>query len=296
MTLQKGGVQTPEVQNALKMLMEIPQRDWKGLYRWFLGLPLMRHWIGDRQALQLVVEGFEVLQKPWESTLEVLRDDLKYDNLGGYRPTIAEMANEVLLLKYRELIRLMEDARTGTIYGNCFDGYPLISASHGTGTNSGTAALTASALDDAIDAMKAQHDVTNTDDRLLINPTHLWYHPALRSTVRDILDMDLVASAGTSTTHTDTTIRNPHYKALEPIELPMGSSYTAYWGLFADRPGSELGPVLWQYDPAGGDFTSLDSPNDMPNFMRRQLLFGTEMWGAIAPGFPQFVWGSNGTT
>jgi phage major head subunit gpT-like protein len=297
-TLQSGGVQTPEVQEALKLLMEIPEADWKGLYRWFLGLPIMRQWIGDRQAVEVQAEGFEVIHKPYEATLQVLRDDLKFDKLGGYRPVIAEMANELMLLKFRELVRFMEDARAGTVYGNAFDGYPLISASHPTGSNLGTAALAAASLSAAIVAMKQQADPT-TGDRLLVRPTHLWYHPDLAETVDGILNSELVIESlatGGTTDYVGGPVKNVHYKKLLPLEIPMGSSYAAYWGLFADRPGSELGPILWQYDPAGGDFEALDSPDAERNFMRRELLFGTESWGAIAAGFPQFIWGSDGTT
>lgn len=299
-TTQSGGAQTPEVAMAITaMLMQVPEPDWKGLYRWFTGLPIMRQWIGDRQAVELAADGFEVIHKPYESTLKVLRDDIKFDKLGGYRPAIQEMANEVTLLKFRELIRLIEDARSGTTYGNCFDGYPLISASHTTGTNLGTAALTHAALAAAKAAMVAQHDTVNTDDRLLVRPTHLWYHDALQSTVDEILGNEYVvqslATGGTSD-YVGGAVKNVHYKSLTPLPLPLGSGYTAYWGLLAVRPGGGLGPILWQYDPSGGDFIAMDQATAEPNFMRRELFFGTEAWGAIAPGFPQYIWGSDGTT
>ncbi|HHE72219.1 MAG TPA: hypothetical protein ENL34_08085 [Chloroflexi bacterium] len=294
-TLQAGGVQTPSVQAAMTMLMEIPQTDWKGLYRWFLGLPIMRHWIGDRQAQQLEADGFEVVHKPWEATLSVLRDDLMFDKLGGYRPAIANMASERELLPYRQLLEVMKDMRAGTAFGNCFDGYPLISASHPTGTNLGTAALTHASLDDAILAMRSQTDVT-VGDSLLIEPTHLWYHQSLQATVTAILDRRQMSIDGITST-SDVVVDNDHYKLLKPIALPLGSGKGAWWGLYSERVGQDQpGPILWQYLPGGDNFVALDSDTDIQNFMRRELLFGTEKWGAAAPGFPQFIWASDGTT
>jgi hypothetical protein len=147
--------------------------------------------------------------------------------------------------------------------------------------------------------MRAQHDTVNTQDRLLIEPTHLWYHDGLQNTVDEILDPVLTVKglsvAGTVTDYVGGSGTNLMYKKLIPVPLPLNSASALHWGLFAARPGGGLGPVLWQYDPTGGNFRSLDADNDEPNFMRRELFYGTEMWGAIAPGFPQFIWGSTGT-
>ncbi len=288
----------PDVDLAIAtMLMQFSEPEWKALYRWFLGLPIMRQWIGDRQAVELAADGFEVIHRPYEATLIVLEDDIRFDKLRGYKPAINNLANELKLLKFREMLKLIEDARLGTTYGNCFDGFPLISASHTTGTNTGTAALAHASLDAAIAAMGAQHDVLNTDDRLMIRPKYLWYHDALQSTVEDILDTTVVANVGTSTTHPDVAISNKHHKRLIPLPLPLGAAFAAYWGLLAERPSADtMGPILWQYTPDGGSFEAMDQPDNEPMFMRREMLFGISAWGAIAPGFPQYIWGSDGTT
>lgn len=294
----KGGdAQVDAAVNAL--LMQVPESDWKGLYRWFLGLPIMRHWVGDRQASELNADGFELVHKPYEATIKVMADDIKFDRLGGYKPAIATLANEVKLLKFRELVKVMEDARVGTVYGNCYDGYPLISASHTTGSNTGTAALAAASLEASIAAMIAQHDVTNTDDRLLIRPKYLWYHDALQATVEKLIDrefvVDLLATGGTAD-YVGGAVSNIHYKKLIPLPLPMGSSYVRYWGLLAERQADMVGPLIWQYDPAGGSFDAMDQSDDEPLFMRREIFYGVSAWGAMGPGFPQYIWGSDGTT
>lgn len=292
-SLQSGGL--PAVaQRAMGMVMEIGEPDFTGIYRWFEGVPILRHWIGDRQAKQLMAEGFQVNQKPFESTLKVMRDDIKFDKLGGYKPAIMRMANELKLTPYRRMLEVLKDGFAGATYLG-FDGKPLFSNTHGFGDNDlGTIALTHANLDTAIVAMRNHADV-ETSDSLLIEPTHLWYHQDLAPTAESILDLDFVASFGTSTTHTDTSIRNKHHNKLQHLPLPLGAGKTTWWGLAALEQGNPLRPILWQYDPKGGDFVALDRAEDERNFMRRELLYGTELWGAEAVGFPMYISGSQGS-
>ncbi len=74
-TLQSG----PEPQAlalAKQLAMWIPSNKRVITYRWFLGVPQLREWIGDRIAHELETEGYEVRQKTFESTLKVFRDDI----------------------------------------------------------------------------------------------------------------------------------------------------------------------------------------------------------------------------
>lgn len=284
-TLQYMTALPADIQNAMLAVMSIPEPDFKGLYRWFEGLPIMRKWVGDRKAKQLRAEGFEVLQEPYESTLTVLRDDIKFDKLGGYRPAIQRMAQELVLLPYRRMLHLMQDAFGDVGTFTCFDGLPLFSDTHATGDNNGgTIAFSDANLDVAKTAMRNFVDPTNGDS-LFIEPTHIWFHNDLQSSVEDVIDVNPLASGA----------GNKHYKSLEKVKLYLGAGKTTWWGLFSIPPGDPLRPILWQFDPAGGQFVALDQMTDEANFMRRELFYGTEAWGAPACGFPWYAWGSKGS-
>ncbi len=60
--------------------------------------------------------------------------------------------------------------------------------------------------------------------------------------------------------------------------------------------GNELKPILWQYKPNGNSFVSMDKETDYANFMRKELYYGVEDTGNVAPGFPWYIWASDGTT
>jgi phage major head subunit gpT-like protein len=283
-TLQYMTTLPPQIAAAMMAVMRIPEADFKGLYRWFEGLPIMRHWIGDRKASQLRAEGFEVIHKHFESTIRVFGGDIKFDKLGGYRPAIQRMAQELMLLPYRRMLLLMLDGFAGADY-LCFDGLPLFSDTHATGDNKSDIVLAdGSDIDEAKAAMRAFVDPTNGDS-LFIEPTHIWFHVDLQATVEDIIDTNPLASGA----------GNKHYKSLEKVPLYLGSGQEAWWGLFSLPQGDPLRPILWQFDPSGGNFTAMDNPTDQAAFMRDEFFYGTDAWGAAACGFPWYAWGSDGS-
>jgi len=279
----------PEVMAPVNLLcMQEDTMDAKVHFSWFDSIPIMRHWVGDRVAHELSAKSVEYGIQPWELTLRVLRDDLMFDRLERYRRAIMKIANETKLMVPRELGKLLADGFTGTLYGNCFDGYPLFSANHSTGDNKDTPALSASSLASAVGQFKLFADPV-TGDRLGIAPTHLWFHTDLAETVRDLLTLSLI-SDGT------TTIENKWKGRLQPLELslmPAGSE--KYWGL-VHISSDPMKPVMLINRPGSEQFTALDKPDDTGNFTRRELLYGTEKWAKLAPGIPFYIWGSDGTT
>ncbi|HDK41521.1 MAG TPA: hypothetical protein ENG93_02550 [Nitrospirae bacterium] len=61
-------------------------------YKWLGMSPAMREWIGGRQAKGLRENGISIKNKKWESTLEILVDDLRRDKTGQIRVRIADQA------------------------------------------------------------------------------------------------------------------------------------------------------------------------------------------------------------
>ena len=276
---------------ASDFCMEDTSEEFQVYFNWLMGIPLLRHWVGDRKLNELSAAEFSVKLKPWESSLRVLEDDIRFNRQGGLRTVIQKMTVELLNKKWRTVAGLVQDGFTGTTYGDCFDGLHLYSATHATGSNLGTASLSRTALDAAILAMRSQTDPTTTDD-LLIEPTHLWYHPTLEARVQDILNKQYVIDlTGTSVES------NRQYQILKPLPIRGFTAAAAnYWGLLAADPGDPLKPIIWRHVPSMDEFVAMDSSQDESRFMRRELRYGIEMWANAAPAFPQYIWGSNGTT
>ncbi len=72
--------------------MEVPSAGRSVDYKWLGDMPAMREWLGDRQISDLAAHGYEIINKSYESTIGVDRDDIDDDQIGIYTPMISEMA------------------------------------------------------------------------------------------------------------------------------------------------------------------------------------------------------------
>lgn len=61
-------------------------------YKWLGDFPMMREWVGDRVIKDLSAFHYELINKSFESTIEVDRDDIDDDQIGVYTPMIQGLA------------------------------------------------------------------------------------------------------------------------------------------------------------------------------------------------------------
>ncbi len=57
-------------------------------YKWLGEFPMMREWVGDRVIKDLSGFNYTIVNKPFESTIEVDRDDIDDDQIGVYTPML----------------------------------------------------------------------------------------------------------------------------------------------------------------------------------------------------------------
>lgn len=72
--------------------MRVPSTSRSVDYKWLGNFPTMREWIGDRVIKDLSAFGYEIINKPYESTIEVDRDDIDDDQIGLYVPMVQGLA------------------------------------------------------------------------------------------------------------------------------------------------------------------------------------------------------------
>lgn len=60
-------------------------------YAWLGQFPKLREWIGDRQLKSMAAHDYSIINKKYEATIEVPRDDLDDDTYGVYTPLFQEM-------------------------------------------------------------------------------------------------------------------------------------------------------------------------------------------------------------
>jgi len=68
--------------------METPSEGRSVDYKWLGAFPMMRKWVGDRVIKDLSAFRYEIVNEPFEATVEVDRDDIDDDLVGVYKPII----------------------------------------------------------------------------------------------------------------------------------------------------------------------------------------------------------------
>ncbi len=72
--------------------MRVPSTGRSVDYKWLGNFPMMHEWLGDRVIKDLSGFRYEIINKPYESTIEVDRDDIEDDQIGVYTPMIQGLA------------------------------------------------------------------------------------------------------------------------------------------------------------------------------------------------------------
>lgn len=74
--------------------MEVPSEGRSTDYKWLGAFPQMREWLGDRVIKDLSAFHYELVNKDYEATVEVDRNDVEDDQVGVYRPIIQGLGDE----------------------------------------------------------------------------------------------------------------------------------------------------------------------------------------------------------
>lgn len=100
-------------------------------YGWLGQSPVMREWVGERLIRQLRANGMTIINKPFEATLEVDKDELKFDKSGQVLIRINELADRVNMHYARLLSTLKQNGSTAA----CYDGQFFYDTDHTEGEN-----------------------------------------------------------------------------------------------------------------------------------------------------------------
>jgi phage major head subunit gpT-like protein len=74
-----------------QIAMTVPSASREEQYGWLGNVPGMREWLGPRVVHSLKAYGFSIVNKKFESTVAVQREDIADDKLGIYKPAFAHM-------------------------------------------------------------------------------------------------------------------------------------------------------------------------------------------------------------
>jgi phage major head subunit gpT-like protein len=109
-----------------KVAMRVPSTTSKEIYAWLSAFPKMREWLGDRVIANLAASDMEIVNKDFELTIEVDRNEIEDERIGLYNPIIS-MGGDSCAKQPDELIfPLMTDGFDHV----CFDGQYFFDTDH----------------------------------------------------------------------------------------------------------------------------------------------------------------------
>jgi phage major head subunit gpT-like protein len=95
-------------------------------YEWLSQFPAFREWVGARLHKLLKEVAYNVINRKFETTVDVQRPDIEDDNIGQYG-TLAESAGQAAIdLKNDLVFQALADGFSRT----CYDGQPFFDADH----------------------------------------------------------------------------------------------------------------------------------------------------------------------
>ncbi|MGR3433499.1 MAG: Mu-like prophage major head subunit gpT family protein [Shimia sp.] len=131
-----------------KVSMTVTSDTKSNTYGWLGEFPGLREWVGDRVVKDIKEDGYQILNKLWESTVGVKRTDLEDDNLGIYTPMVQGIAQAAA----RHPDQLMAALMKGGASALCYDGQNFFDTDHPIYANEdGTGAATTHSNYDAGD-------------------------------------------------------------------------------------------------------------------------------------------------
>ena len=76
-----------------KIAMTVPSSGRDETYGWLGQFPQLREWVGPRHVHSLKAHKFTILNRKFESTVAIQRDDISDDKLGVFKPAFSEMGH-----------------------------------------------------------------------------------------------------------------------------------------------------------------------------------------------------------
>lgn len=95
-------------------------------YGWLGQWPAFREWAGDRVFNDMQAQAYQILNKTWESSVEVGREEIEDDEIGVYAPMFTEMGRATGVFPSELVFPLLNSG-----FGNvCYDGQFFFDTDH----------------------------------------------------------------------------------------------------------------------------------------------------------------------
>ncbi len=267
-------------------------------YPWLGSVPKMAEWKDERIPQAMLEHNLSIANRDWEASIAVDRNAIEDEQYGQIEVRVKELATEAVRFFDELAFTLMGQGintagTAGTIYDGvtltCYDGKAFFATNHsegdsGTQSNRGSTALSATALQAAITAMKKFKNDKGKPAH--VRPNMLTVPTDLEWEAKELLNSQYYPEEGTTTTKLATNVLKGSLNLLVNDYL----TDTDNWYVFDTN--RIVKPMILQLrqDPR---FSSLVSGTES-SFLRKKLYFGVDwrgeiLWGDWRTGYVSVV-------
>jgi phage major head subunit gpT-like protein len=263
---------------------EIPSNTKSNTYGWVAQQLRLREWIGPRVAQNLSEHDFEVINRPFEGTVEVDRDDIEDDNLGLYSSIMVPQLGEATK-KHPDVLlaELLQGSRVG------FDGVSFFNATHPTFAPSGATysnvytskALTGPNFNEVWSDMASR--IGEDGLPLGVMGNLLVVPPQLKLAAHNILQSATYSPQTGQAGAGAIAIENGLKGWADVLVVPYLANQPTTWYLL--DVSRVIKPFIYQVRRQP-QFVSRDNPQDPKVFDLKKYTYGVDYRGEVAPTLP----------
>ena len=236
-------------------------------HSWLEQIKGIHEWVGERVLNNAKLGKLTVVNRDFENTIKVSRNEIEDDQYGVYSPLIAMMGADAENLWKKLAI----EALLGN--GEWADGNPFFCSGRVLGkstfTNAVTTALSKAAVEAAIAAMRGWTLYGGEPGE--IRPDVLLVGPSLEATAKQICEADLVADGGTTVSNVSPA------KALKVrVSQSLIGDHASEWYVCGDKNGVKAVGIQKRKLPV---LTRKDREEDDNVFMTNDYLYGVHARG-----------------
>ena len=133
------GVQQNVTPLYMAIASVVPSNSKSNTYNWLGSMPEFREWVGDRVINNIKEHGYSVVNKTFENTVGIKREDVEDDTVGTYRPMVQSLAQKGMEFPDKLVFNLLKAGFTT----ECYDGQNFFDKEHPVyANNDGTGAVT----------------------------------------------------------------------------------------------------------------------------------------------------------
>ena len=236
-------------------------------HSWLEQLHGIHEWVGERVLNNARLGKLTVVNRDFENTVKVSRNEIEDDQYGVYAPLIGMMGADAENL-WR---KLAVEAVLGN--GEWADGNPFFCAGRALGqsaiTNAVTASLSKAAVEAAVAAMRAWTLYGGEPGE--VRPDVLLVGPSLEASAKQICEAELV-SDGTTTVSNVSPARALKVRVCQSL---IGS-HANEWYVFGDKNGVKAVGIQKRKLP---ELTRMDRDTDANVFLTNDFLYGVHARG-----------------